>query len=63
MDTIYTVSVGEASRINNVDLSMRGVCGMEGVCVRRCVSTFRGVVFRTQAEFKTATGKLSCSVD
>ena len=24
MDTTYTVSVGEASRINNIDLKMRG---------------------------------------
>ena len=32
---------------------------MEGVCVGRCVSTFRGVVDRTQAELKTAAGKLS----
>ena len=41
------------------------MCGFASVCVcvRRCVSTFRGVVDRTRAKFKTAAGKLSCSVD
>ena len=37
---------------------------MEGVCVfvGVYVSTFRGVVDRTQAEFKTATGKLTLNL-
>ena len=68
MGTLYTVCVGEASRISNVDLSVRGpeisfVTWKVCVCVRRCVCAFRGVVDRTQAELKTARGRLSCSVD
>ena len=39
------------------------VCVCVCVCVRRCVTTFRGVVDKAQAELKTATGKLSCSVE